>query len=327
MRSISFFDLENFDVGMIDRDVVALDKLQAVKFVGQEESTVDDIFQLEIRTKHFLIEVIFLLAEFLGIIPPVPGLEFKAVALGGDELLKSGGFLAGSFDGRLPDLVEEIIDSTGRLGHAVIEDIVSPGLEAEEIGFFQAQGDGSGDVGFVVVGIVVVAAVDVGLEDFFAKVAARRILQEGNHARLVEGKNPLAGQATLGRCFGSGGDDIGGQTFEVSLIVDDQLVGVGIFENVVSEFKLENSQFLIDFFEAGFLRLVEVGTGPDKILVESFEELTLLGSKREVASITLLIDCLEAGEELRVEIYLVVMLGENRGQVGGDGLKFIVGVG
>jgi len=143
----------------------------------------------------------------------------------------------------------------------------------------------------------------------------------------VEGKNPLAGQATLGRCFGSGGDDIGGQTFEVSLIVDDQLVGVGIFENVVSEFKLENSQFLIDFFEAGFLRLVEVGTGPDKILVESFEELTLLGSKREVASITLLIDCLEAGEELRVEIYLVVMLGENRGQVGGDGLKFIVGVG
>jgi len=75
------------------------------------------------------------------------------------------------------------------------------------------------------------------------------------------------------------------------------------------------------------LRIVEVGAGPDKILVESFEELALLGIEREADAVALFIECLDAGEKLRVEIYFIVMLGENRSQVGGDGLKFIVGVG
>jgi len=111
------------------------------------------------------------------------------------------------------------------------------------------------------------------------------------------------------------------------LIINDELVGVGVLENVIGKLKLEDGQFLIDFFETGFLRVVELGAGPDKILVESFEELALLGIESEAAAVALIIDRLDAGEELRVEIYFIVMLGERRSQVGGDGLKFIVGIG
>jgi len=111
------------------------------------------------------------------------------------------------------------------------------------------------------------------------------------------------------------------------LIINDKLVSVRFFKNVVSEFKLEDGQLLIDFFEAGFLSIVEVGTGPDKILVESFEKLALLGIESEAAAVALIIDRLDAGEELRVKIYFIVMLGEDWSQVGGDSLKFVIGIG
>jgi len=102
------------------------------------------------------------------------------------------------------------------------------------------------------------------------------------------------------------------------------LVSVGLFEDIFGEFQLEDSQLLIDFFEERFLSIVEVSTGADKIFVESFEELTLLRVKRE--TISLLIDCLDSGEELRVKIYLIIMLGEGRSQVSGDGLELVIGV-
>jgi hypothetical protein len=140
----------------------------------------------------------------------------------------------------------------------------------------------------------------------------------------VEGKNPLAGEAALRGGFSRSGDDVGWEAFEVGLVINYQLVSVGLFEDIFGEFQLEDSQLLIDFFEERFLSIVEVSTGADKIFVESFEELTLLRVKRE--TISLLIDCLDSGEELRVKIYLIIMLGEGRSQVSGDGLELVIGV-
>ena len=77
-RAVGIGYLENLHLGVIDGHAFELLELQAIERGGELEHTAAHIAQLEIGFEFFLVEVVLLFAEFLGVVPPVPRLQFLA---------------------------------------------------------------------------------------------------------------------------------------------------------------------------------------------------------------------------------------------------------
>ena len=70
--------LEYFYLGVIHRHILQRLELQAIQFGSHAERAFAYIAQFEVRLDLFLVQCIFGLAQFLGIVPPIPGLQFLA---------------------------------------------------------------------------------------------------------------------------------------------------------------------------------------------------------------------------------------------------------
>ena len=60
IRAIPVGYLVGFHVGVIHRDVFVLLEGDAVQAGSQSEDALDDVFQLEVRTQHLCVKVVFL---------------------------------------------------------------------------------------------------------------------------------------------------------------------------------------------------------------------------------------------------------------------------
>jgi hypothetical protein len=225
-----------------------------------------------------------------------------------------------------PELVQKGHDPGRGLGHVLLEDVVGVGLVAEKLGPLGPEGGDLGRDGLVVGVVAVVAPVDEGGEELLPEVSPGGILEEGDAARLVEGEDPLplAQVASLGR-FGGALDDGLGQAGQLLGLVQDEDEAVVLLEDVLAELLGQDGELLVDRPELRLLGLVEVGPAADEELVGLVQELGLLRGQGEL--VLALPDGLDPGEELRVEVDVVLVLGQERGDRRLDLLHLLVGVG
>ena len=75
MAAVGLLDLEDLNVGMVARQVGLLDELEPVELFAQGEDAVADVVELKIGAQGRIVERVLLLAQALGVEPPIPGRE------------------------------------------------------------------------------------------------------------------------------------------------------------------------------------------------------------------------------------------------------------
>ncbi len=236
---------------MVDPQIGALDKLNAVQPAGDIENPLNHILQLEIGRNCSSSRLYSACLTFRRK-TPIPGLQGERVSLSLDHACIFFASARGAVERRFPQPIEQFIDVGRILGHVALELKVGVGGVAEQIGAFDAQGSDSADDFLVVQLIVVVPAHAIGFEHLFAQIAFFRILQKRDQARMVQSENPFALQAAFGRFFGGGFFHHRRQAGEIGFIVDHQTEGVVLFQDVLAELQRQQRQFLVDLRSLAF---------------------------------------------------------------------------
>ena len=91
--SVSFENLEDPHVLMVLGNVFSFHELEAVELTGNVKGSLENVFEFEVRTEGLFVQVVLGLADLLGVIPPVPGLELEARVILLPEGFPFGGFL------------------------------------------------------------------------------------------------------------------------------------------------------------------------------------------------------------------------------------------
>ena len=112
--------------------------------------------------------------------------------------------------------------------------------------------------------------------------------------------------------FGCGLLGTFGQTFQLGLIGNEMLDGVGLSHYVLSELKREQTQLAVDFFQTLFGCGLQVGSALDEVVVGHLGEAHLLGG--EVKRLALVVHRLDAGKEGFVEQDIVGVLAQKKGE-------------
>ena len=223
---------------------------------------------------------------------------------------------------RPPELVEELVDVLRGLGHVLVEDEVRPRLVPEELSLLDAQ---RGDLGeyVPVVGLAaLVAAHGVCGEDLFATLAIGGASQERPDARGLQREHPLAGEARALRGLGRGRDLILGESGQVGFRVNDQLVGVGLLQEVVRELHDQARQFGVDRPQSLLLRRGEVGSAANESPVGRLQQRRLLWVEVELGA--LLVDRLDPFEQRFAKTNVVGVTREHWPDLGLDRLQLLV---
>ena len=323
MRLVGVEHLVGDRLRMVERRHDGLEG-DAVKPVGEVEDAALHVFEREIGAQHLLVECIVLLAQLLGVIPPVPRLERRARNVFLQEFVHLGQLLPGAVERRRPYLVQQRVDRIGRAGHLVGHDIGGVRRIAQHLGLLRTQTDEVVDELLVVVLIAVVAAVQVGLVDLFAQVALGRIGQERNQTGLMEREDPLVALAHRLRLLARGVADARRQSLQiVRRQFEREVVVLG--QNVVAELHGRKRQLAVDLLQPGFLSGVEQGAGAHESVVGLPEQSALLGveSQRRAP----VIDILHAGEKFLVEPDLIAVRREQGHHLLLQGLHPFVGLG
>ena len=318
-------DLEHLDLGVIHGHICERLELQAIELRSHTERTAAHVAQLEVRLDLFLVEGILGFAEFLGVEPPVPGLEFLAREIGVEEFLELGSFAFGCYERRCPHGLQERIDSLAVLSHAVLEDIVGRIVVAEELGALDTELHLADDDGFVVVVIVVVGAGGVVHQHLTAQLTVLAVLQHRCEGCALGREQPLTRMTGSSSVLGSSRLGALGQTFELRLVSNEELTVVRLGNDVTSELQREQVELLVDSFQAFLLLSRQVGTVVGKTLIGLGQQPHLLGC--EVEALALVIDSLHAGEQFIVEDHVRRQLGQHRADLLGDSVHLVVAVG
>lgn len=266
---------------MIDRHGDGAER-DAVEPVGQKEDARLHVRQREIGGQHLLVERIVFLAQFLGVVPPVPRSERLPGIVGLEQGLHFGQFLPGLFQRRGPYLVEQSVDRRRGPGHLPVGHIGRIGGIAQQVRLFGPQADEVVDKLVVVVFIAVAAAVQIGFVGLFAQVAALRVGQQRNQAGFVEREDVLAAAAQFLRLVARqlagvvrNPFEVFGREFKHELVVLGQQVG--------AELHRHEGQFFVDGLEPRFLFLAEQRARADERAVGLFQQAGFVGSQPEFA--------------------------------------------
>ena len=308
---------------MVLGNVFPFHELEAVELTGNVKGSLENVFEFEVRTEGLFIQVILGLADLLGVIPPVPGLELEARVVLLPEGFPFGGFLQSLATSGFPDLAEEGVDLIGVLGHVLGQGVVGEGGEAQDVGLIDPQVGDLHEDGLVVEGIVVVSLFEVAPVKLLPEVPPVRVGQEGEQTGFVEGEDPFSGQAPLLSGFGGSGDHSLRQTGQLLPLVQNHLKGVVLGQDVVAELELQQAQLFVDLAEAVLHLLGKGGAVPEEPLVVDLGEPFLL--RGETLLLPVLVNPLDPLEEPLVQQDVVAVLGEKGGDLGGYGLHLLVG--
>ena len=204
-RTVGFGYFEDFYLFVINRHVLQFLELYAIQFSCYTERTLAYVVQLEVWLDLLFIQCIFGFAQFLGIEPPVPGLEFLTRVVLFQQLLQSCRLTFGSLQGRCPNGCEESIYGLMVLCHAVRQDIVRRVVITEQFSFLDTQLHLTQDDRFVIIGVVMVAACGIIHEELLAQVAVLAVLQHRRERRTLRREEPLTRMTGCGCFFGCSG--------------------------------------------------------------------------------------------------------------------------
>ena len=318
MRLVGIEHLVGHGLGMVQRHDYRTER-NAVEAVGEEEDPHLDIFEQEVGTQHLLVEGVFLLAELLGVIPPVPRGEFTLGDILAEELLHLGEFALGAFEGRFPHLVEQCIDGVGGTGHLVVDHIRGIRRVAQQVCLLRAQTDEVVDQLFVVVFVAVVAAVQIGLVKLLAAVTAGGVGQEGNQARLLQREGIPILLAQFGGRLAGQITHVCGQAVQLIRRKHHHEVVV-LRTDVVAEVHGGQRQRLVDLLQTGLPFGIEQRPGTHEAAVGLLHQPQLLGI--EIHRRAAVVDRLDTFEELPVEPDTVGMSRQQRRRLHLELLQF-----
>ncbi len=165
-------------VRMPDRHVRARREAQSEQALRGIESGLDHAVEIEVRLDRGLVEIAAPLAQFFGVITPVPGRQRKVATVLLRQRLQGVAIGAGALACPRPDCFEQSAHRLWRFGHGVIEPILREVGKAQQAGALGAQPHHLGDQCLVVGRAAVVAAPGECAEDFFAEIAPVGELQE-----------------------------------------------------------------------------------------------------------------------------------------------------
>ena len=94
--------LINLYAVIIYRNVVALYKMYVVELGCAVECALKHVLQFEVRGNHLVVERVFLLAELLGVVEPVPAFDSDSGTFAVGNLLQLCKFLLCTLHSRFP---------------------------------------------------------------------------------------------------------------------------------------------------------------------------------------------------------------------------------
>src|SRR6516164_1775440 len=113
-------DLEDAHIGMVHGKIVTLFESESIELIGSvEHSILQHVVQLKIRLYLRIIDVVTGLANLIGVVSPVPGLELESAVLTINDPLAVSGFLGSLCGGSRHDSIHEPQSGRRSLRHLV----------------------------------------------------------------------------------------------------------------------------------------------------------------------------------------------------------------
>ena len=94
------------------------------------ERRLDHAVERKVRLDFGFIHIELGGAHFLGVIAPIPRLDFDVGTFAGSHRLQFLKLVAGALHGRRPHAIKQLTHACGRLRHALVERVVGIGLVA-----------------------------------------------------------------------------------------------------------------------------------------------------------------------------------------------------
>ncbi|OAV63970.1 hypothetical protein Barb4_04549 [Bacteroidales bacterium Barb4] len=145
-------------------------------------------------------------------------------------------------------------------------------------------------------------------------------MQERHDARIVQGEEPFAFLSCLLGSGGGIGNQRGGKSGEVFLLVRQQSEVVGFFQHVLPESELKHGYFAVQFTQHGLLVLRQVGTSAHEVLVGFFQQFGLFLVQTQF--VLLVVQGFYTGKQDGVEADVVAVLGEQGRHFAAQGFHF-----
>ena len=233
------------------------------------------------------------------------------------QLLILVALLFGHLEGGSPNLVQALVYVGRGLGQAVVEHIVGMGGEAEDVGTLKTQVDQRVDDGSIVE-LATLAAVGIGMPHLLTQTAVGAVL----HKRFPRGHvKREAVHLPIARF--EGGIQLSVKAEALHLLGGEvEAVGVGSLEHILCKAEGERGNLLVELAETLLLAGWHVGTSTHKALVLLLQQSHLLAVEAE--AVALVVDLLDASKEGRIEGDIVLVLGEQRGNLLGYGIHSVV---
>ena len=168
-RTVRIGNLVSLYARVVNRHVLKRLSLDTVEPVGCEEDALHHIVNVEVRLGEFLVEIILGLAHALGVVPPVPRLDLRALRKEAcldvlvHNLLHIGEFLACLLNGGSHNVREELVNGLVVVGHLAAENLVGRIAVTQDVCLLDAEVHNLEDELAVVILVSVVAAAGVGL--------------------------------------------------------------------------------------------------------------------------------------------------------------------
>ena len=165
-----------------------------------------------------------------------------------------------------------------------------------------------------------VATVAIGLVNALAQITARRVGQQRNQARLMQGKDVFVGFARLLCRFACGIAYRRRQPVQIcTLQLQCEVVVLG--KDVVAETDACQRQCLVDLLQTRLVRIRQIGSATDEIVVCFLCQTHLYG--RQIYAVALVVHLLYAGKQGGIHLYLVVVRGKQRHHLLLDNLQLL----
>lgn len=211
------------------------------------------------------------------------------------------------------------------LGHLVGQAVGGVVLEAEQLGLLRPQ---LGQALHRFAGVVGIAALSAGFRGLEHGGALVAVAQRGQHRLLggvLQRQQELAFQiARLG--IGSGGVDFFlAQPGQLGLVVHHHRSGGGGSDQTGMELGGQRGFFHIELAQGRLVGVAQLRTGADEFLVVAFDQAGLHRVQAQRGA--LVVDGLDAREQLRIQADFVLVFGQLRGDFFLDLLARFVGIG
>ena len=218
--------------------VVELGEGNAVQTVGYVEDTFAHIVKLEVGLQLVLGEVELLGLGLLEVVPPVGCSQLTVDSLSLGDGIHVGQLTLCGLQGRSPELVEETVDSLWGLGHAVLKNELGVVVVAHDLGLLVIEVDHLHDDGLVVIGIIVVAAIQITVEQSGAEFPVIVKLKEWHYTGVIQAKGPHTVHAFLFRTLGSSIHSCLRQSCQILCILNHQRKIRRFLQHVLFELQL-----------------------------------------------------------------------------------------